>query len=138
MDYNAIRNKFIEETKEDLDTLFKSFKYAYEESADSQLIQFIAMSEIKSLLVKTNQSEIPEELREYLLKKIVSKFLNFKYSNNMLGDSFDFEQSIKSIQEGNFKYDFDTGMSDENKFLMVLHDFMVGDNLWVHYRKLKW
>lgn len=138
MDYNLIKKEFLEDIKEDLGILFKSLNYAYDESSDSQLLQIIAMNEIKTLLIKTNQNEIPVELREHLTRRMVGKFLNFKHSNNLLGDGFDFESSIKSIQEGSFKYEFSEGISDEEKFLMVIHDFMKGDNLWVNFRKFKW
>lgn len=138
MDYNSIKDKFIDsDFNKDLEIIFKSFNYAYKREDDS-LIDFIAMSEIKNLLNKTNQLEVPEGLREYLIKKIAGKFLNFKYSNNQLGEDFDFSESVKSLTEGSFKYDFSSNMSDEQKFLSVLAEYIRGDMEWVHYRKFKW
>lgn len=137
--YQAVFDNFIDmEFMMDLNTVFGSFNYVFDDKKDINLLNFIAMKEIKTLLSQTNQIDIPEGLREYLTNKIAGAFLKSKYVRGDLGSDFDFDTSVKSLSEGSFKYEFNSNLSGEEKFLAALSQLIEGDNEWVRYRKFRW
>lgn len=106
---------------------------------DDELLLILANQEIERLRNEINSNVIPEGLKEFLKKRIAGNFLNTKYLTSTLGDNFEFEGAIKSLTEGEVKYDFDNNLSAEDRFRTLIDSMIRGDGVDILcYRKLKW
>lgn len=106
---------------------------------DDELILLIINQDVERLRNEINSKLIPDGLVEFLKKRVTGNFLNMKFLTGSLGDGFDFGMAVKSLSEGDVKYDFENGSSDEDRFRIMIDSMIRGDGVDVIcYRKLKW
>ena len=117
--------------------LESSFGYIATEN-DSWSIAFAIQKVENHIKNYCNTDMVPEGLIETAVDMVVSEFLTTKKSTGQLEmANLDLDGAIKTIREGDTSVEFVQGLSDNEKFDMLLKDMDRGDDL-LCYRKLKW
>lgn len=127
-------NEFLKETEDRI----KAIGYAFKD-ADKYVLTFTANSEVEKFNNKCNTDYININLKYSLINAIVSEFYTLKLLTNGLGEEFNFEIAVKSLSEGDTSYTFDTNMTDEEKFKLLLSNLKAGSGSdYLCYRQIKW
>ena len=116
----------------------KDFGYEYNSETDAGLLQFCTDSVENKIKNRINQSVIPEELEEVEIDMICGNFLGVKKSCGQL-DSYNFEQAVQSIKEGDTQVTFASGLSPEQQFDALINSMTNGhEEDFIRFRKLVW
>lgn len=116
--------------------------YTYVEDTDKDFIEYIIDKVSNEVKVVCNITDIPDELKTYIIDKSTGEFLlNRKGSGKLNLTDIDLDGTAKSIQLGDTKveYNVDNNVTPEQRF-DVLVNYLVANkkDLLVSFRKLRW
>ena len=116
--------------------------YEYKDDYDNELLNYILNKVCTEVKVGCNISEIPDELKAYVIDRAAGEFLlNRKDTGKLnLGD-VDLNGATKSIQMGDTKVEIDTDGSKtpEERFDALINYLVTNKKeLLVSFRKLRW
>ncbi len=142
-DITAINSSLEEAFVKKLLLRLNCFGYKYVKENDNWCLSFTIDKEINHIKNVCNIKEIPKELEETLIDRIVGNFLfNKKQANQLNADNFDLDMAVKALQMGDASITFATGEgsnTDEDKLNSLINYLMnYGEGDLVCYRKLRW
>lgn len=116
----------------------KDLGYEYSADADASLLSFckeLADNRIKN---RINHTVIPSELEQIEIDMICGEFLHLKKSTGQL-TSYQLEQVVQSIKEGDTQVSFLGGSTPEQQFDSMVDSMMNGSNEdLIRFRRLVW
>lgn len=122
--------------------LLKSIGYKYSQS-DEFLLNYCIDDSKHYILNRTNLTEVPVELEEVWINRVVAEFLEMKWATNTLDiETIDFSPIVNRIQEGDTTIDIatgkDGGITEEDRFLTLLSTLRDNKYSFARFRKIKW
>lgn len=116
----------------------ESLNYEVKKEKDEFLLKFVIKKVEQDIKNKTNQSEVPDELRFVLIERVCGEFLYSLRGSNMLTNN-QIDAIISSVKEGDTSVSFDVSSSPEAKFdILVSYLRNYGYSEILRYRRIVW
>ncbi len=131
-------DKNYEPLKKDITERLESLNYKVDNEKDEFILKFLTDKVEQEIINRTNQSEVPDELRFVLIERVCGEFLYSLRGSNMLSDN-QIDTIVSSISEGDTSVSYDVSSSPEAKFdLLITHLRSYGNDEILRFRRLVW